>query len=59
MTKACNDRGDVGQAIWPFVRDQDAHVLDGLRGHAFETAIYTHVSLGGQNPVQARLSALR
>ena len=32
-----DDRGDIGQAIGPFVRDQDAHVLESLGGHALET----------------------
>jgi len=30
MTEGHEDRGDVGQAIGPFVRDQDAHMLGSL-----------------------------
>ncbi|HEY8791623.1 MAG TPA: hypothetical protein VIL96_01925 [Gaiellaceae bacterium] len=32
-----DDRGNIGQAIGPFVRDQDAHMLGSLGGHASET----------------------
>jgi hypothetical protein len=34
------DCRDVGQTVGPFIRDQNAHVLERLGGHAFEAAIY-------------------